>query len=395
MNSGNPVEMTSAVSFYDSIANSLWRRENSIGVWLNENWVEVLIAAAIAVAIYVVIGILKRGARRQISRQDSLIGYRAVLIAAIARTGRFFRLMVSLKLVVAYADAPPSIAGIIGFLFTISVVYQVAVWAREILLGLVEMKAERDPENHETLENAMTLIRITVNVIVFAIAGIVILDNLGVDVTGLIAGLGIGGIAIGLAAQGIFSDLFAALSIIFDKPFRQGETISFDGMSATVEKIGLKSTRLRALDGQQVIIGNTQLLDKRIENVTRLTRRRTDYRIGVIYQTDPAKARQIPDMLKQIIEERGFTFLRAGFIGFGDSSLDFQLQFDIESSVYDEVFQGRHEVGLAILDAFNKAGLEFAYPTQTTFTAAPDGEMIMPYPHVMPVVEAGPDDRQA
>ena len=349
-------------------------------LWLANHYGELLIAAALGAGIFFLLGAIKRLAARRVRKDEGLTGYRTILGKAIARTSKFFMLMVSAELVVSFASAPSSFDRIVHVLFTISVVIQVAIWLREIILGLIIRRTSQDPDQHETLENAMTLIRLLVTFVLFAIAAIMILDNLGVNVTGLIAGLGVGGIAIGLAAQGIFADLFAALSIIFDKPFRRGETITYDNTIGTIEKIGLKSTRLRAITGEEIIISNTNLLDKEIVNMTRLARRRTRFGIGVIYQTKPADARRIPALLKKIVEKNEAVFIRSGFVGFGDSSINFELDFDIMSSDYEVVYQGRHKIGLAILQTFNEEGLEFAYPTQTTFTAAPDGEMILPYP---------------
>ena len=362
------------------IGASVQRLISDGSTWLSNHYMELLLAVAIGTAIFFLLGAIKRLAARYVRNNDDLTGYRAILGKTIARTSKFFMLMVSAELVVNFASAPSSVDRVVHILFTISAVLQVAFWLREVILGLIVRRTSQDPDQHETLENAMTLIRLLVTFVVFAVAAIMILDNLGVDVTGLIAGLGVGGIAIGLAAQGIFSDLFAALSIIFDKPFRRGETISYDTTVGTIEKIGLKSTRLRAITGEEIIISNTNLLGKEIVNMTRLARRRTRFRIGVIYQTKPDEARRIPGLLKKIVEENEAVFIRSGFVGFGDSSINFELDFDIMSSDYDVVYEGRHQIGLAILQAFNEAGLEFAYPTQTTFTAAPDGEMILPYP---------------
>ncbi len=348
--------------------------------WLSENYVEILIAAAIGAVIFFILGGMKRYAQRYVRNNKGLIGYRQIIGKALARTSKFFMLMVSAEIIASFTSAPELIERVIHILFTISVVIQVAIWLREIVLGFVERKASKDPDQHETLQNAMTLIRLLVTVILFAIASIMILDNLGVNVTGLIAGLGVGGIAIGLAAQGIFSDLFAALSIIFDKPFRAGDTIAFDDTVGTIEKIGLKSTRLRSIMGEEVIISNTNLLDKRIINYARLDRRRTRFGIGVVYQTKPEEARRIPQLLKEIVQAHDGYFIRCGFVGFGDSALNFELDFDIESGDYEVVYEGRHAIGLAIAEKLNAEGFEFAYPTQTTFTAAPDGEMILPYP---------------
>lgn len=348
--------------------------------WLTENYVELIVAIIVGVIIFGLLAMIKRWAARYVSQQDRLIGYRAIISGAIAKTSKFFMIMIAAELVVVYSHAPAEIAKTVGFLFTISVVIQIAIWLRELILGFFNRKLSTDPDQHETLQSAMTLIRLLVTAAIFSIATIVILDNLGVDVTGLVAGLGVGGIAIGLAAQGIFSDLFAALSIIFDKPFRRGETITYDTTVGTIEKIGLKSTRLRSVTGEEIIISNTNLLDKEITNLSQLGRRRTRYAIGVVYQTPPDEARRIPDLLQKIVEDNGGRFVRSGFVGFGDSAINFELDFDIMSNDYELVYQGRHQIGLAILQKFNEEGFEFAYPTQTSFTAAPDGKMILPYP---------------
>lgn len=348
--------------------------------WFSTHYIELIVAGTFGIAIFFLLGAVKRLATRFLSRNQGTFGIRTIIGKAIARTRKFFMVMVSAEIITAFARAPDLVDNIVNILFTIALVLQVAVWVREIILGILDLKTSKDPREFETLQSAMTLVRLLVTFVIFAIATIMILDNLGVNVTGLIAGLGVGGIAIGLAAQGIFSDLFAALSIIFDKPFRPGDTVKYDNTVGTIERIGLKSTRLRSVTGEEVIISNTNLLGKEITNMSQLDRRRTRLQIGVIYQTTPEKARMIPDLLQSIVEEHDAVFVRSGFVGFGDSSIDFELDFDIVSSEYEVVYQGRHYIGLAILQRFKEEGLEFAYPTQTTFTAAPDGEMIMPYP---------------
>lgn len=362
-------------------AESIEQKLSGLWAWISAHAVEIAIAVGVGAAIYFGLAYLQRRARKFAESQPDRLSLAAIIGRTLSKTKQYFLIMISARLVVGFSEAPASIVRVVAFLFTVAAVFQVAIWAREIILGVIERRASSsDDAGSETLANAMSLIRLLVTVVLFAIASIMVLDNLGVNVTGLIAGLGIGGIAIGLAAQGIFSDLFAALSIIFDKPFKRGETIGFDTTTATVEKIGLKSARLRSVTGEEIIISNTNLLGKQIINYTRLNRRRTRYAIGLIYQTSPERARQVPAMLKQIVEEAGAVFIRCGFVGFGASSIDFELDFDIMSADFETVFEGRHRIGLAILERFNNEKLEFAYPTQTTFTAAPDGAMIMPYP---------------
>ena len=351
---------------------------STISGWIVTHWFELLIAAVFAAIFYTILGVLKRKAASIANRRQNAFSITTIIARTIGRTGRFFRVMVATELVNGLTNAPPIIARTIDLLFTVAVVIQVAIWLREMLLGLIERRAKGGDEN-ETLTNAMVLIRLLISFALFAIAAIVILDNLGVNVTGLIAGLGVGGIAIGLAAQGIFSDLFGAISIILDRPFSVGDTISYDSSTATVEKIGMKSTRLRSIGGELLIISNSKLLDLEITNITMTGYRRTKYPIAVIYQTAPEKAREIPALLQKIVEGEGAKFVRAGFTGFGDSAINFELYFDVHSDSFQEVFEALQRIGLAIIDAFNEQGFEFAYPTQTTFSAAPDGTMVMPY----------------
>lgn len=367
-------EISTSFSAFSAYSNKIW-------AWIESHSIEIAIAFAIGAAIFIALLFMRNHIRSFANNQEERLAVTTIAARVLGKTNRLFLMLVSIKAVTGAANTPYEINRIIVFLFTIAAVIQAAIWVREVILGFIEKRAsDADGAISETLTNALALIRIIVSVTVFAIAAIMILANLGVDVTGLVAGLGIGGIAIGLAAQGIFEELFAALAIIFDKPFQNGETISYDNTVATVEKIGLKSTRLRSVFGEEVIISNSNLLDKEIINYTRLDRRRTRFGIGVIYQTDPQQASAIPALLQEIVEEHGGKFIRSGFVGFGDSSINFELDFDIMSNDYEVVYNKRHMIGLAILQRFNAEGLEFAYPTQTTFTAAPDGKMIMPYP---------------
>jgi small-conductance mechanosensitive channel len=363
----------------------MWR---STSDWLAVHYVQIAIALGAGVLIYLALTALRSIGKRWRGAYGDPLGYANVLGRAVARTTHFFMLMVAAKLVAGYADPPAALFKTIAFLFTIAAVLQGAIWAREIILGLIERKTLAEDGQGETLANAMGLIRILVTFALFAIATIVVLDNLGVNVTGLVAGLGIGGIAIGLAAQGIFSDLFAALSIIFDKPFRRGEVITYDQTTARVEKIGLKSTRLRAMSGEKKVISNANLLQKEITSLQTLIQRRVTFAIGIIYQTPEEKAEAIPEMLREIVEVEGFIFVNAGLVRFGASSLDYEVNFDVPDPDTHDYFLSRHRMALAIWKRFNAEGIEFAYPTQTSFTAAPDGRTIMPYPDVQPVRQA-------
>jgi small-conductance mechanosensitive channel len=347
--------------------------------WIKGNIVEISAAVVVATLVFLLLSWLKGRAATIAEQSEDRAAMKSIIARTLARTGRFFCIMVAAEMVNGFANAPFALARTIEVLFTISVVIQVAIWLREIIIGLIERRARTGESEHETLHSAMVLIRLLVSFALFAIAAIVILDNLGVNVTGLIAGLGVGGIAIGLAAQGIFQDLFAAISIIFDRPFKRGDTITYDATTARVERIGMKSTRLRALSGEEKIISNSKLLEKEITNNTQTVYRRVSFLLSLVYHLKPTVAANIPAILQEIVEAHGGEFIRAGFTGFGASSLDFQLVFDIPSEDIDVMFATRHTVGIAIAERFAKDGIAFAYPTQTTYTAAPDGTMVMPY----------------
>ena len=348
--------------------------------WFAVHSLQIVIAVGIGIAIYLGLAALRGFGKRFRGKPGSTLAVSNVVGRAIARTTHFFMALVAARLVVSYANPPLMVMKTVGFLFTIAAVFQAAIWAREIILGLVERKTVGEDAHGETLANAMGLIRVLVTFGLFAIAAVVVLDNLGVNVTGLVAGLGIGGIAIGLAAQGIFSDLFAALSIIFDKPFRRGEVITYDQTTARVERIGLKSTRLRAMTGEKKVISNANLLQKEITSLQTLEQRRVTFSLGIIYQTPDEKADAIPALLEEIVTAEGMNFVNAGLVRFGASSLDYELNFDVPYPDQHDYFQSRHRIGLAIWKRFKAEGIEFAYPTQTSFTAAPDGRTIMPYP---------------
>ena len=347
--------------------------------WLRLHWLQILVAFAIGAIIVAALHGLRKLAERLCTRDPGSHGWGVVIGRAVVRTNNFFIVMLAAKLVAGYAGAPAQVATTINFLWTVASVFQAAIWAREIILGAVEHRTSSEHYSGEALISALGLIRLLVTFALFAIALVVVLDNLGVNVTGLVAGLGVGGIAIGLAAQGIFADLFAALSIIFDRPFRRGDNISYDTASGSVEEIGLKSTRIRGIDGEERVISNKNLLDKEILNNTRRDHRRARFVIGVAYQTPPEVCERIPAILKEIVEAHGRKFIRAGFINFAPSTLDFELQFDSDGADYTDFYDGRTAVGVAILRRFNAEKIDIAYPTQVTFTAGPDGKLVMPY----------------
>ena len=351
--------------------------------WAAANWSEITIAVAVAAGIVVLLYGVRALILRAVKRLGPHHPFAEVFAAVVRKTRLWFLIALAAKLVLGYLQSPPVVANTVAFLFTVASALQVAIWARSLILGMIALRASEPDPDAASLASAMGIIKLLITITVFTIAAIVILDNLGANVTGLVAGLGIGGIAIGLAAQGIFSDLFAALSILFDKPFRVGDTITYQGkegpVTGTVKKIGLKSTRILSLTGELRIIGNTQLLAQEVTNFTGRQMFRFSLVVGLVYQTEPEVLAEIPKLMEAEVEKAGHRFVRAAFRTFSPSSIDFDFLFEVDSGDPVDAHAAQEQVALGLLRTFRERGIAFAYPTQTTFTAAPDGRMVMPY----------------
>lgn len=353
-----------------------WER---LGAWLHANDEALLIGAIVAASLVAAMLVLRAIGERIVAADPKCRTWKAVIARVLAKTSLAFMVIAALEAVTVYVEPPRRLSRPLDILFIIAFALQGAVWARELILGVISRRVGDDP-GESTLGNARTIVRVLVSVLLFAIAFIVILDNLGVNVTALVAGLGIGGIAIGLAAQGIFSDLFAALAILFDKPFRRGDTISYGTSIGTVERIGLKTTRLRALSGEEIVMANTKLLEQEIRNLAEGLTRRTTLTFGVVYQTPPDKLRRLQEVAREaVIAQSGCGFVRCSMTAFGASSLDHEIVYDTASTDPNVIAADRSAIMMRLIEAFAAEKIEFAYPAQTTFTAAPDGTLVMPY----------------
>ena len=347
--------------------------------WFSANSEALPLGLAIAAGIVGVMLVLSWIGAHMQRRDPDCRRWLGILGNVLSRTTILFMVAAAIDAVVTYAAVPERIERLADIFFIIAFAIQGAIWARELILGVIGRRAGDEP-GETAVGNAMAIIKVLVSVAVFAIAIIVILDNLGVNVTALIAGLGIGGIAIGLAAQGIFSDLFAALAILFDKPFRRGDTIRFDQTVGHVERIGLKTTRLRSLGGEQIIMSNTKLLEREIHNLADGQVRRSTIAFGIAYQTPPETLARMEEFAGAAVASvKGCRLLRCSLVTFGASSLDYQLVYEDKSVDPDRLARDRAAIMLALIERFAAEDIAFAYPVQVAFTAAPDGTLVMPY----------------
>ncbi len=200
------------------------------------------------------------------------------------------------------------------------------------------------------------------------VAALILLDNVGFKVSTLVAGLGIGGLAVAFAAQKVLGDLFSYFSIFFDRPFEIGDFVIVGDLMGTVEHIGIKSTRVRSLGGEQLIFSNTDLTNSRVRNYKRMVNRRVVFKLGVVYGTPAVKVKKIPGIIEGIIRKTpGTKFDRAHFAAFGDFSLNFEAVYYVESGDYNRYMDVQQRINLSVMDAFTKEKIEFAFPTQTVY----------------------------
>ena len=357
---------------------------SDILAWLTDNADRLALGALIAAGLVGVMLVLREVGHRLLAADPDCRGWRGVIGRVLSKTTILFMVAAAIAIVINYAEVPPKPKRLADILFVIAAALQGAIWGREIILGVIASRVG-DDDGGSTLGNALALIRVLVSVALFAIALIFILDNLGVNVTGLVAGLGIGGIAIGLAAQGIFSDLFAALSIMFDRPFRRGDTIRYGATTGTVERIGLKTTRMRAVTGEQVIMANTKLLEQELHNLAEAKVRRVTLSFGLTYQTSPDAIADLADLLGPVVNAiKGCRLVRATAVGFGPSAIDVEMLYDDRTIDPDKLAAHKSAIIIGVMRALAEQGISFAYPTQTTFTAAPDGTLVMPWAPPVP-----------
>jgi len=228
----------------------------------------------------------------------------------------------------------------------------------------------RESQDVERRDKQLRGIRSLINILIWALALIFLLDNLGIKISAAMAGLGIGGIAVALAAQTVLGDLFSYFVIFFDKPFEVGDFIVVGDKMGVVEYVGIKTTRIQALSGEQIVFSNTDLTNSRVHNFKKMEKRRVVFKLGVIYQTPAEKLINIPRIVKDIIaEQENATFDRGHFQSFGDFSLNFEFVYYVMGADYNKYMDIQQAINFSIIDVFAREKIEFAYPSQTLFVS--------------------------
>ena len=328
-------------------------------------------ALIIAVAVFSLIYLLKSFVRRRAQRRAVPPTHvQALLTDLVKRTRLYFILVLALWAGSLWLTLTPHHEHIWRLVVIVAVLLQTGVWAAGIVLFWSERIAERRAADAST-RMTINVIAIAARVVLWAIVLLLILDNLGINVTALVTGLGIGGIAIALAVQNILGDLFAALSIVLDKPFVVGDAINVGDAAGSVEHIGLKSTRLRSDSGEMIIISNGDLLKSRIRNYRGQEKRLVTLRLGIAYGTPADKLARVPEIIREAAEnEKSVKFDRANFTSFGMFALVTESVYSVYKLSYAEYMNAQQRINLEIYRQLTEEGIAIAHQPPTV-TAAP------------------------
>jgi len=291
-----------------------------------------------------------------------------LLIELLEKTKGLFILIVAVWLGSLYLQLPPEADEWIRKILVVGLLIQGALWSTGVVNFLLARHRRKHVEEDPSLATTLGAVGIVARGVVWSLFLLLILQNLGIEITALVAGLGVGGIAVALAVQNVLGDLFASLSIVLDKPFVIGDFIIVGDFLGVVEHVGLKTTRIRSLSGEQLVFSNSDLLSSRIRNYKRMEERRVVFHLGVTYDTGSEKLEQIPGIIREVVERYDDArFDRSHFQKYGDFSLNFETVYYMLTPDYNAYMDRQQAINLEIYKRFEEEEIEFAYPTQTLF----------------------------
>ena len=287
-----------------------------------------------------------------------------LLVQLADRTSILVKLSVALYFAERLLALPDRIDRVFDVIIVLGIAVQLALWSVTALSFGIEQRHRRDGTEPASTA-AVGVLMFVGRVVIWAIFALLALDNLGINITALVAGMGVGGIAIALAVQTVLGDLFASMSIALDKPFAVGDHLRVDDVEGNVEYVGIKSTHLRSLSGEQVILSNADILKSRVHNLGRMPERRVMFRFGVTYETSPEQLERVSDLVKGAVETvPGTRFMQCPLISLGADSLEFELIFFVLTAAHVGYGVTIGEVNKGIFRALTEAGISFAYPTR-------------------------------
>ena len=340
--------------------------QNSVRQWAIAFAVALVAFFALLLVRYLLVGRLGAAAKRTSTELDD------ILVEIVARTRPYFLAAVAVVVGSRFLVLPPTTDGYFDAAFAIVLLVQCGLWGGAAVDLWIHRRAGFRATHHDVASiTTMRALGIAAKLVLWTIIFITALDKFGVNVTTLITGLGIGGVAIALAVQNVLGDLFAALSIVFDKPFDVGDAIAVDQMAGTVERIGLKTTRIRSVSGEQIIISNSELLKSRIRNYKRQLDRRVVFTTDVTYDTSADVVARIPGMIREVIATQNpVRFDRSHFTQYTDSALRIETVYYVLDADYTRYLDIQQTINLELLRRFSAEKIEFAFPTRTIVVEA-------------------------
>ncbi len=347
--------------------------DNTLSQWL---W-----AFATAATVWLVTWLIRRLVRRHYARmaQTEQVELMEVPLQIASRTSTLFLVVLGLFIGMLTLKFPDSAHRTAEKILLIAVCWQVGLWATTGALAWIDLKRRASMADDRATAGTLGIISILVRGLIWSIVLLLTLDNLGVNITTLVAGLGIGGIAIALAVQNVLGDLLASLSITLDKPFVLGDSLQVDGFNGKVEYIGIKSTRLRSVDGEQIIMPNADLLKSRMRNFGRMQERRVLFTVGVTYETPRDKLERIPGMVRDIVSAQPDVRLeRCHLARLNAFSIDCEVVYFVLSADYNLYMDTQQAIILQLCAAFEREQIEFAYPTQKLLMSAAASAVLQP-----------------
>ncbi|MDT8368326.1 MAG: mechanosensitive ion channel family protein [Longimicrobiales bacterium] len=315
---------------------------------------------AVRLVLRIAIGQIRRVAERTQTDLDDLV------LELLEKTRFFFYLLVALYAGAQALDLPEGIDATMTAVITAVFFLQLGLWGMGVISYGVARYKRRTRDDDPGMATAIGALGFVAHLALWSVLLLTTLATFEVDITAMVASLGIGGLAVALALQNVFSDLLASLSIIFDKPFVIGDFVVIGDFSGTIESVGLKTTRIRSLSGEQLVFSNSDLLSSRIRNFKRMAERRVVFQIGVEYGLPAEKLRRIPELVRAAVEgEDNARFARCHFKAFGNFSLDYETVYFMSVPDYDAYMDTQQAINFGVYESFEREGIPFAFPTQS------------------------------
>ncbi|MDA3914322.1 mechanosensitive ion channel family protein [Oleiagrimonas sp.] len=329
------------------------------------------IAALITVLGYIIVMLVSRITAKQLRKRYAPESrpLMSMMAAALENTRSWLMLVIFAAIganVLGLKDRPTRLIGYVG---AVAAALQVGLWLNRAIRAWVDGKLSIQTEKTRN-PVVMAMLAWMMRIMVWATLLLAALNFMGVNITAFVASLGVGGVAVALALQNVLGDLFASMSIGLDKPFELGHFVNFGDISGTIEHVGVKTTRIRSLSGEEVIIGNAQLLSHTVHNYGRMDTRRIVFAFGVTYDTPPERLRELPDVTREIVERNDkVRFDRAHFKKFGDSSLDYEVVYTMLEPDYTLFMDTQQRINFDLVERFAEMDVQFAFPSRTLYVA--------------------------